>query len=80
MEDKSIPRMTGENIQSNNRKERCGDTSYCIEDSHLILNDNKTLGRLGLLALRNTGDAPIYDLDASVKFSIFIWDQSRVSF
>jgi HAD superfamily hydrolase (TIGR01484 family) len=33
----------GENIQSIKRKERWGDTSYCIEESHLILNDHKTL-------------------------------------
>jgi hypothetical protein len=32
--------MTGENIQSN---KRCGYTSYCIEDNHIILNDNKNL-------------------------------------
>jgi trehalose-6-phosphatase len=36
-------RMKGENIQSNKRKEVCGDNSYFIEESHLILNDNKTL-------------------------------------
>ena len=32
--------MTGENIQSN---KRCDYTSYCIEDNHIILNDNKNL-------------------------------------
>jgi hypothetical protein len=29
--------------QSSKRKEGWGDTSYCIEESHLILNDQKTL-------------------------------------
>jgi len=36
-------RMTSESIQSNKAKEGCRDTSYCIEDSHLMLDDNKTL-------------------------------------
>jgi trehalose-6-phosphatase len=36
-------RMTGENIQCNKAKEGCRDTSYCIEDSHLMMDDNKTL-------------------------------------
>lgn len=37
-------RRTDENIKSNsNSKEGCGETLYCIEDSHLMLNDNKTL-------------------------------------
>jgi hydroxymethylpyrimidine pyrophosphatase-like HAD family hydrolase len=31
------------NIQSNKGKEGCGHTSYCIEDSHLMLNDDQTL-------------------------------------
>jgi hydroxymethylpyrimidine pyrophosphatase-like HAD family hydrolase len=44
-------RMTYGNIQSNKMKEGCGDTSYCIEDSHLMLNDNQTLrANSGLLA------------------------------
>jgi hydroxymethylpyrimidine pyrophosphatase-like HAD family hydrolase len=35
---------TSENIKTGSiRKERCGDTSSCIEDSHLMLDDNKTL-------------------------------------
>lgn len=29
--------------QSSKRKERWGDTSYCIEESHLMLNDDQTL-------------------------------------
>jgi hydroxymethylpyrimidine pyrophosphatase-like HAD family hydrolase len=44
-------RMTCGNIQSNKMKEGCGGTSYCIEDSHLMLNDNQTLrANSGLLA------------------------------
>jgi hypothetical protein len=33
----------GENIQSNKREEGCGDTSNCIEESHLIPKDHETL-------------------------------------
>jgi|SRR5215469_3491739 len=33
-------RMTGRNIQSNKAEEGCRDTSYCIEDSHVMLNDS----------------------------------------
>jgi len=31
------------NIQSNKGKDGCGHISYCIEDSHLMLNDDQTL-------------------------------------
>jgi hydroxymethylpyrimidine pyrophosphatase-like HAD family hydrolase len=36
-------RMTDEDNQFDKRKDGCGNTSYCIEDSHLIPNDSKTL-------------------------------------
>jgi hydroxymethylpyrimidine pyrophosphatase-like HAD family hydrolase len=46
----------GETIQSNEREEGWRDTSNCIEESHLILNDHKTLransSLLGSLAER----------------------------